>query len=85
MLYLLIKGKREEKSFKLVNEKLKLFISYFDISIQSLQQKDINTLFKRNSQLIALYSVWFTDNKLALNVKKTNYAIFSIGLKFDDI
>ena len=29
--------KREEKSFELVNEKLKLFISYLDISIQSLQ------------------------------------------------
>ena len=27
--------KREEKSFELVNEKLKLFISYLDISIQS--------------------------------------------------
>ena len=29
--------KREEKSFELVKEKLKLFISYLDISIQSLQ------------------------------------------------
>ena len=30
--------KREAKSFELVNEKLKLFISYFDISTHSLQQ-----------------------------------------------
>ena len=30
--------KQKEKSCELVNEKLKLFISYLDISIQSLQQ-----------------------------------------------
>ena len=35
--------------------------------------------------LYSHYSVWFTDNKLALNAKITNYVIFSIGLKFDDI
>ena len=30
---------REEKSFELFNEKLKLFISYLDISKESLQHK----------------------------------------------
>ena len=35
--------KRKDKYLKLVNEKLKLFISYFDISIQSLQYIFHNT------------------------------------------
>ena len=40
--------KREAKSFELVNDKLKLFVSYLDISIQSLQQYIIQKLIILN-------------------------------------
>ena len=57
-------------------------VVYADDTVLMLCDKNVNNLFKRCSQLFALYSVWLTDNKLALKAKKTNYVIFSIGLKF---
>lgn len=60
-------------------------VLYADDTVLIVRDKDVNNLFKRCSQLFALYSVWFTDNKLALNAKKTNYVIFSIGLKFGGV
>ena len=43
--------KREEKSFELDNEKLKLFISYLDISIQSLQHKLFRVFIESDDDL----------------------------------
>ena len=60
-------------------------VLYADDKVLILRDEDVNNLFKRFSQsgLFAQYSVRLTDNKPALNAKKTNYVIFSIGLKFD--
>ena len=56
-------------------------VLHADDTVLILRDKDINNLFKRCSQFFALYSVWFTDNKLAVMLRKNQLRNFFYWFK----
>ena len=57
------------------------FIIFADDTNILLSNKDINTLYNdMNSELVSV-AQWFNANKLSLNIKKTNYMLFSKSVR----
>ena len=53
-------------------------VLYSDDTSIIVTDRDVNSVFNHASVLFSLFSTWFTNNRLALNSKKTNFVLFSL-------
>ena len=44
--------------------------------------KTLDVILKAATELFALYSIWFSDNGLAINATKSNYLVFGVKNDF---
>ena len=40
--------------------------------------KTLDVILKAATELFALYSIWFSDNGLAINATESNYLVFGV-------
>ena len=52
-------------------------VFYADDTALIISCDNIATLFSNASKYIAMFSIWFSDDKLALNARKTNFVLFT--------
>ena len=57
-------------------------VLYADDTVLVVFGKILDVILKAATELFALYSIWFSDNGLAINASKSNYLVFCVKNDF---